>query len=75
MGICACCLYEPGYDDCPAASADARETILESILWQREKWVGAGMPWRGNDGVVRPADWSAVTQLKHLLMLAPFLAP
>jgi hypothetical protein len=72
-GICPCCLYEPGFDDDPRASADARETIIESILFYRARWIDTGMPWY-SDIVPAPAHWSATSQLEQLFVLAPFLA-
>jgi hypothetical protein len=34
-GICACCHFEPGFDDDPGASKDAKPTIMESIRYYR----------------------------------------
>jgi hypothetical protein len=37
--ICGACLWEPGFDDDPMASADAAPTIIESLLVYRAKWL------------------------------------
>ncbi len=67
-GICPCCFYEPGFDDDPAASADAQPTVRASVLHYREKWIARGMPWCGNDDywLTKPADWNPADQLAAL---------
>jgi hypothetical protein len=71
-GICPCCFYEPGFDDNPLASAEAKDTLLESIQSYRKAWIEQGMPWRGKAG--RPAGWEPASQLARLLKTAPFLS-
>jgi len=73
-GICPCCSYEPGFDDNPMASKNAKSTIAESIAFYRRGWIEAGRPWRGGDQTVAPASWSADEQLARLFRIAPFLA-
>jgi hypothetical protein len=74
MGICDCCVYEPGFDDNPLASAAAKATIGESILAFRGAWLAEGAPWRGNGSRRAPPDgWSSERQLARLYELAPFL--
>ena len=67
-GICPCCFYEPGFDDDPAASADAQPTVQASVLHYREKWIASGMPWRGKDDywLTKPVDWNPAQQLAAL---------
>lgn len=72
-GICPCCFYEPGFDDDPMASADARPTLIWSVLSYRADWHANGSPWRGTN-VPPPDGWSAETQLALLFETAPFLA-
>ena len=71
--ICACCLWEPGYDDEPHASADARDTILDSLHAYRVKWR-ASHQWRGDKGS-QPPVWDGEAQLAKLFELAPYLRP
>jgi hypothetical protein len=73
-GICACCSYEPGFDDNPLASQDAEPTIGASIASRRRAWIGQGSPWRGIDATPVPDNWSSKAQLDRLFRLAPFLA-
>ena len=72
-GICPACLFEPGFDDDPAASADALPTVLASIRHYRAKWIDAGMPWRGKDDYwfTKPTDWNPAAQLDALFALEP----
>ena len=72
-GICPCCLYEPGFDDDPAASADAQPTVLASVRHYRAKWVAMGMPWRGNDDywLTKPEGWDPAAQLQTLFETEP----
>ncbi len=72
-GICASCFYEPGFDDDPAASASALDTVAGSILAFRDRWIADGMPWRATN-LPRPDVWDAASQLRDLFTLAPFLA-
>jgi hypothetical protein len=71
-GICPCCLFEPGFDDNPAASAGAEVTVAASITKYRSEWVAAGMPWRGTQ-VDAPTSWDAQAQLRHLIEAFPKL--
>jgi hypothetical protein len=72
-GICPCCFFEPGFDD--DASADAKPTVLASILHYRAKWIALRMPWRGNDDywLTKPVDWDPVGQLDALYVAEPGL--
>ena len=72
-GICSCCLFEPGFNDNPAASADARDSVAASISSYRAKWVAAGSPWRGGDTKSPPLGWDPHDQLARLFQVAPFL--
>jgi len=69
LGICPCCLWEPGFDDNPAASSYAGETILGSLQAYRTEWNNASA-WRGHASL-RPAHWDASAQLAHLFETAP----
>jgi len=64
-GICPCCLFEPGFDDNPAASPNAAATVLESIVKYRAVWVAEGMPWQGAQ-TIRPTEWNPEAQLHDL---------
>jgi hypothetical protein len=72
-GICPRCLYEPGFDDDPAASADAQPTVLESVRHYRAKWIAMGMPWRGKDDywLTKRAEWDPAAQLAALFEIEP----
>ena len=72
-GICACCAYEPGFDDNPLASKDAKSTIAASIASYRRAWIDRGSPWLGRDATPVPVNWTADDQLARLFRLAPFL--
>jgi hypothetical protein len=72
-GICSCCLFEPGYDDNPAAAGEARDSIAASIAVCREKWISAGMPWCGGEVKSPPVGWNPRAQLARLFEAAPFL--
>jgi len=69
-GICCCCYFEPGFDDEPGNSPDAKSTVLDSILAYRRAWVDEGMPWRC-DIHERPEGWDPIKQLDRLLELLP----
>jgi hypothetical protein len=71
-GICPCCLFEPGFDDAPGASADAKTTIRASIEHYRSGWVAEGMKWRGDPRtMIAPTGWDAEAQLTRLLRVFP----
>jgi hypothetical protein len=70
-GICACCLWEPGFDDHAGASADAKSTIKASLLAYRAEWIAEGCPWRA--AMAAPADWNGRTQCERLLAAHPHL--
>ena len=73
-GICPCCFYEPGFDDDTGASAGAKETVLESILDYRRRWIEAGMPWLGEPERFEPLPaWNPARQLEHLFVVEPAL--
>ena len=67
--ICPCCLWEPGFNDTPGASADAQDTILISLRQYRAEW-SRDFQWRGRESR-RPLGWGAEGQLAHLFELAP----
>jgi len=67
--ICPCCLWEPGFDDDPAASERAGATILESLRRYRSGW-GAAAPWAGRAGEA-PKGWDGALQLRRLFEVAP----
>jgi hypothetical protein len=67
--ICPCCLWEPGFDDAPGASAQAAETILGSLRAYRARWMAAPT-WQGR-GDRRPDDWDPDAKLVRLFDLAP----
>ncbi|TCK23824.1 hypothetical protein EV667_3666 [Ancylobacter aquaticus] len=69
MAICPCCLWEPGYDDEPLASADAEETILGSLRSYRASWCRERL-WRGRE-TERPDAWDGAEQLRRLFDTAP----
>lgn len=69
--ICSCCLWEPGFDDDPAASADAGFTILGSLQRYRRK-LGRPLTWQGRI-VERPSDWDGERQLSYLFEVAPYV--
>lgn len=71
LSICPCCLWEPGFDDNPAASSSAQETILASVKVYRAEWSAAAA-WRGH-GDLKPMNWDAVAQLAHLLKVSPYV--
>lgn len=69
LGICPCCLWEPGFDDNPAASTMAQDTILGSLRAHRAEW-SAAFEWKGY-GPDKPADWDPSAQLANLFEAAP----
>jgi hypothetical protein len=72
VGICPCCLWEPGFDDDPAACGGDDKPIMQLLREYREKWVSAGSPWL-EPAASRPANWSGEAQLERLLLSAPQL--
>jgi hypothetical protein len=68
--ICPCCLWEPGFDDEPAASG-APGTIIESLRDYRTRWDGAPA-WRGLSSL-RPREWDGAKQLAALFAIAPHI--
>jgi hypothetical protein len=60
--ICPCCGIQFGYDDAAGGRVEAREGVYRR--W-REKWVRAGMPWRGA-GEPAPTDWDPTAQLRRI---------
>jgi hypothetical protein len=70
-GICACCLWEPGFDDDPGASADAAPTIKASLVAYRSHWTAQGYPWRSEQSL--SADWDRRLQCENLLRQFPHL--
>jgi hypothetical protein len=71
-GICFCCMFEPGFDDDPMASAGAKATVPDSIRSYRDDWIIEGKPWRGQSPY-QPERWNAEDQLQKLFAQAPFL--
>jgi hypothetical protein len=71
-GICACCMWEPGFGDHPGASATAQPTILASVKAYRMAWATADYPWRATT-FGAPDGWAPQSQLAALLQLAPHL--
>lgn len=70
--ICPCCLWEPGFDDCPAASGKGGAGILQAVREYRAAWeFHAG--WRGQ-AAVKPQGFDGRAQVARLRMLAPHLA-
>lgn len=69
--ICPCCMWEPGFDDDPAASAHAEKTILASLRRFRSGW-GERAHWSGRDAE-RPRGWDGAEQLQRLFQIAPHL--
>lgn len=69
ISICPCCLWEPGFDDEPSASANAKSNIGDSIKWYRERWMSAAQ-WQGKRELM-PVDWDAERQMAKLLEVAP----
>jgi hypothetical protein len=72
-GICSCCFWEPGFDDNPGASATAKPTIRESLLYYRGAWVASGSVWKGEETIDPPQNWNASEQLAKLIKRAPHL--
>ena len=70
-GICACCLWEPGFDDDPLASADALSTPLQSVRKYRHKFW-SNKVWRGRQSE-KPEAWNPSAQIEALLKMAPYL--
>lgn len=71
-GICASCLWEPGFDDDQGASAKAAPTIRGSLVAYRAEWVEQGFPWRATTAA--PASWDGRAQCAELLRQYPHLA-
>lgn len=70
VAICPCCLWEPGFDDDPAASRHAQDSILGSIRAYR---FALGSPaWRGMADR-KPLNWDGERQLLALFNIAPYL--
>lgn len=67
--ICSCCLWEPGFDDDPSASASAKTSILESLRTYRRGW-GRKLRWQGKLAE-RPSNWDGTRQLARLFEVAP----
>ena len=66
--ICPCCLWEPGFDDCQAASSQAKSSILASVLAYRKKWAGTKQ-WQGQRNLI-PEGFDGSKQVAELLKLA-----
>jgi hypothetical protein len=67
--ICACCLWEPGFDDDPAASGKSCSGVLEALRNYRGLWKGVPV-WSGRPSD-KPPNWDGETQLDYLFKLAP----
>lgn len=70
-GICPCCLWEPGFDDDPAASG-APDSILESLRQHRQGWMARLPAWSGKMTAI-PSDWDGRAQLARLFEVAPYV--
>jgi hypothetical protein len=74
-GICACCMWEPGFDDDTMASAHAKPSIKASLDAYRAVWIEQGYPWRTkpwrDNG--RPENWDGRAQCDELLRRFPHL--
>ncbi|MGH1413605.1 MAG: hypothetical protein ACRBB0_08925 [Pelagimonas sp.] len=69
--ICPCCLWEPGFDDTPLASAKAEDTILESIIAYRARW-SVTKQWQGQRQLLSEG-FDGEGQLTKLASIAPHL--
>ena len=67
--ICSCCMWEPGFDDDPNASAGAKASILDSLRAYRSDWDGEPR-WQGRLAE-SPSGWDARRQLARLFEVAP----
>jgi hypothetical protein len=63
--ICEACLWEPGFDDGDATSADEVRAYLREY---RGGWNGEA-PWNGSGDP--PSGWNGERQLAHLFNIAP----
>lgn len=70
-GICPCCHWEPGFDDDPAVSRNAKPTILGSLQAYRSGWSGSPA-WSGRPDEI-PEGWDGAAQLTHLFEIAPYV--
>ena len=70
-GICQCCLWQPGFDDDPAASG-APDTILEALRIHRHEWSLRLPAWSGKM-MIAPLDWDRRAQLERLFQFAPYI--
>ena len=71
-GICSACFWEPGFDDDPRASREARPTVKTSLIAYRSRWIAEGHVWR-SDNSARPG-WDGAAHLAEMLTRFPFLA-
>ncbi len=71
-GICGGCLWEPGFDDDPAACDDAKPTIKASLIAYRTAWIATDYSWRAS--MPAPANWNGRAQCESLLQRYPHLA-
>jgi|GEM_PF-1547001 len=69
MAICPCCLWEPGFDDHPLVSAQAKITIFHSVKSYRKRW---NREWLGRKNLC-PPDWDPEKQLFALYEIAPYV--
>ncbi len=76
-GICPCCMFEPGFDDDPAASGNAEPTVLATIFKYRANWIKDGRHWLAYDDYwfKRPPGWDPQKQLEALIERFPWLQP
>lgn len=72
-GICPCCLWDPGYSDCPHACQKAQPTVMQSITAYRTEWLRT-MAWRGKPER-KPRRYNPLHQIHDLRMKAPDLFP
>ncbi len=75
-GICGCCLWQPGFDDDPAASGEALPSIKASLVAYRAKWMEEGYPSKAQHPASRraAAEGDGQARCDQLLRSFPHLA-
>ena len=71
-GICRCCLYEPGFDDDPRASAEAKSTVVASIDAYYKRWNASGRTWASTKHAAL-SPTAIDQQVANLKIVAPYL--
>lgn len=73
MGICCCCMFEPGYDDRENLGGEF-PTVAQNIKHFQNKWISGGMKWIClRDDHLKPIPWDPKIQLDSLFLHFPFL--